>query len=472
MPRERLSLNALVAWMRFNNATFTNVEVQEVQQKGHGLITKATATSIRHSPLVSIPRDLVLDANAVEEYAKENRNFRALLDACGHKSPRHDVLLFLLVQLAVSSRPTEHITSSNPWTEYIKFLEDYVPLPTLWPEEDRLLLRGTSLEPALNAKMMALTREFDDIRGRSSDIEFWNSVLWEGNPVHLTDWYLVDAWYRSRVLELPRSGPSLVPCLDMANHSTTANAYYEETSEGEVVLLLRPESEVDKEEEITISYGSDKPAAEMLFSYGFLDPSPAARSLILPLGPMPDDPLGKAKVHIFTGPPSVQIKEVDNRVEWTSPFAYISCLNEEDGLNFKLLQDINGDTELRMFWQDEDVTGQEDAFETLVSGHELCDVFRLRVNMLVSQRIQEQLERLHETADTAVEQENQKSNAANAQELRRIEKDVLERTLSSLEHQRNELFARDSVTAFLASMGASAESQDAVNDEAADDDFS
>lgn len=284
--------------------------------------------------------------------------------------------------------------------------------------------------------MLALAREFDEIRDKSSEIEFWYSALWENHSVRLTDWFLVDAWYRSRVLELPRSGTSLVPCLDMANHSSQANAYYEETPQGDVVLLLRPEAKFESEEEITISYGAEKPAAEMLFSYGFLDPSAsAAHSLTLPLSPLPGDPLGKAKVHIFTGVPSVLIRKVDDKVEWASPFAYISCLNEEDGLHFKLLQSADGDTELRMFWQEEDVTGKDESFEALVSGHELCHVFGLRVNMVISQRIQEQLERLHETPDIPEGPSSPNPHAVSAQELRRIERDLLEQALSTLEDQ-------------------------------------
>lgn len=62
------------------------------------------------------------------------------------QSPRHDIMLFLLVQLVLSSNPPDHVALSNPWTEYVKFLDDHVPVPTLWPEDQRLLLQGTSLE--------------------------------------------------------------------------------------------------------------------------------------------------------------------------------------------------------------------------------------------------------------------------------------------------------------------------------------
>jgi hypothetical protein len=57
------------------------------------------------------------------------------------------MLLFLLMQLTMTS-PDTHFTVgvSNPWTEYVKFLPSKVPLPTMWSEEQRKLLAGTSLE--------------------------------------------------------------------------------------------------------------------------------------------------------------------------------------------------------------------------------------------------------------------------------------------------------------------------------------
>lgn len=71
--------------MGFNNAMLTNVGIQPIQQKGNGLVTRASSSVIGQSALITVPHDLVLNAEAVEEYAKEDKNFRTLLDACGHK---------------------------------------------------------------------------------------------------------------------------------------------------------------------------------------------------------------------------------------------------------------------------------------------------------------------------------------------------------------------------------------------------
>lgn len=85
MPRQRLPLEALSAWTDFNNVKLNSIDIQPLQQKGNGLVTRATSADTGQSALITVPRDLILNADAVEEYAKEDRNFRALLDHCGRK---------------------------------------------------------------------------------------------------------------------------------------------------------------------------------------------------------------------------------------------------------------------------------------------------------------------------------------------------------------------------------------------------
>lgn len=86
MSRPRLPLDSLPVWTSFNNGILSKVvEVRSVPDKGSGLIAKNDSAVIGDAPLISIPRSLVLNSEAVEEYAKEDRSFRQLLDACGHK---------------------------------------------------------------------------------------------------------------------------------------------------------------------------------------------------------------------------------------------------------------------------------------------------------------------------------------------------------------------------------------------------
>ena len=285
----------------------------------------------------------------------------------------------------------------------------------------------------------------------------------------------------------------MVPCIDMVNHSATPNAYYEELSSAvsiasdKVVLLLRPGQRVAASDEITISYSGsgesgssdDKPASEMLFSYGFVDPTSARRSLVLPFRPFPDDPLAKAKLHVSGGP--AQRLEVEllgdasddededtsgaSKVRWTCPFAYLMCVNEEDGLDFRLQQETDGSTQLRMFWQDVDVTESAQDFPSLLGTHQLAPVFHLRVVTVLQEAIEAQLERMQsagaDQADTDDdEEENDDDEMGDGQEeediengdvrsavatqaaiLRDIESRVLSSALESLEAEVRLFFA-------------------------------
>ena len=292
----------------------------------------------------------------------------------------------------------------------------------------------------MTSKLLALTHEFDTMREKSSTIECWDVLLWDSGAAHLTDWYLVDAWYRSRVLELPRSGESMVPCVDMVNHSNEANAYYDENAKQEAVLLLRPGCVVSAGDEITISYGESKSAAEMLFSYGFIDPKSATEAMTLPLDAMEDDPLARAKLHIFSDQPTVQLRRVDGQVQWESPFAYLMCVNEEDGLEFRVLQGTDGSRQLKMFWQEDDVTNSAKAFETLIEKHPLRQILKLRAVTVVGERLADQLEQLRSSQPL-----DSISNAAiapirpgcleSALLLRELEATILENALEALDHR-------------------------------------
>lgn len=71
--------------MGFHNAGFFSVEVKPIHNKGNSLVAQADSANIGQSPMIRVPHDLVLNEETVEQYAKQDRNFRALLDACGHK---------------------------------------------------------------------------------------------------------------------------------------------------------------------------------------------------------------------------------------------------------------------------------------------------------------------------------------------------------------------------------------------------
>jgi hypothetical protein len=56
-------------------------------------------------------------------------------------------MLLLLMQITTASEGPESGNGiCGPWTEYVRLLPRDVPLPTMWKDEERELLAGTSLE--------------------------------------------------------------------------------------------------------------------------------------------------------------------------------------------------------------------------------------------------------------------------------------------------------------------------------------
>ncbi|KAI0024234.1 hypothetical protein F4780DRAFT_768886 [Xylariomycetidae sp. FL0641] len=459
MRQAHFPLSSLPAWCALNGVTVADVKVGDVPGRGLGLMAERDLvndpTIGNNRPLLTIPRELVLSAEGVEEYARENKDFRQLLDAAGRRSSRCDILLFLLMQLVLSSPDyTGKQGPTTPWTQYFSVLPTDIPVPTTWTEAELSYLRGTSLEAAVSAKLTALTKEFDDLKVRVAELPFWNELLCIDEAVTIRDWVWLDALYRSRSLELPRSGESMVPCLDMANHSGGATAYYDETTTNEITLLLHENCKVAQGSEITINYGQNKPAAEMLFTYGFVDAESPARGMVLPLEPMADDPLAKAKLLAFGRPPLLEIKDTGSiSPEWHAPFVYLACLNEEDGLDFKVLQETDGSRHLTMFWQEVDITEEPKRILDLIREHELHPIFHLRAVTIVLDTVEQQLLLLSADLPTNREVSGERPGILQAASyLRTAESELLRRTRQSLNDQRDQLLADDTVVKYLGSM--------------------
>jgi len=138
---------------------------------------------------------------------------------------------------------------------YLKFLPLEL-LPTFWTDEERALLTGTSLAPAIEAKLKSLQREYDMIRSATESIPWCQKVWWDDDGLlSIDDWMQVDAMYRSRALEFPGIGDSMVPVVDMANHASgnATGALYEADDMGNALLLLRGGKTLTKGEEVTIT---------------------------------------------------------------------------------------------------------------------------------------------------------------------------------------------------------------------------
>jgi hypothetical protein len=131
-------------------------------------------------------------------------------------------------------------------------------LPTFWLDTEKGLLTGTSLQPAVEAKLKSLHKEYENFQSATEQIPWCQKHWWdeEDGLLSFDDWMQVDAMYRSRALEFPGIGDSMVPCIDMANHAANeaTAALYETDGRGNGVLLLRDGVNLNEGDEITITY--------------------------------------------------------------------------------------------------------------------------------------------------------------------------------------------------------------------------
>ncbi|KAB8290254.1 hypothetical protein EYC80_011120 [Monilinia laxa] len=512
-----LSLSSLPGWARLNGIEFFDTAISS-SDHGNGIVTTRVLSSVDTfdlPTLLEVPKDLILDREFLLEIEKIDPQYKQLRElitiarnntiqctVCHEKEvvcfgyemnglgtgtgKCHQCVLSGLscVRSSIASQSEKDITAgvNNPWSEYVKFLPKMVPVPTMWNEQEIDILAGTSLEHVIQAKMSTLTREFEDLREKTIGIPWCHSCWWglSGSflSLELSDWIRLDAWYRSRCLELPNVGEVMIPCLDMANHSSTSNAYWEQTSNGDVSLILKLNLHLGQGSEITINYGDSKSDAENLFQYGFIDANTNTTSVVLTLEPRNMDPLRLAKLAAFRKPPFIHIYgHEDGQISWQGPFLYFICLNEDDGLEFKTLQEVDGEhNSLRVFWQGMDVTNFTDEFERLISGHQLEDVFKLRVATLLLGRIQRQLERLHHNRralDNSLDVAGISTQTRHhAVKLREIEIDVLEVAYSTVNDEKLKLQESESVCQYLRLAQSSAEETPDVQETNEEDDFS
>lgn len=311
------------------------------------------------------------------------------------QTARGAILIFLLLQLTHNATSSfGNVGVSNPFAQYVKFLP-FEPLPTFWSDAERALLAGTSLEAALDAKIKSLDREFTLFRKATSSISWCQEHWWstETGQLSFDDWKRIDAMYRSRALDLPGTGHAMVPCIDMANHASAGKtlATYDTDNDGNAILALYGGKSIRAGEEVTITYGDEKGACEMLFSYGFIeDAMESTRELYLDLEIPEDDPLKLAKKSVSKSAPGFRIFTHGDSISWEGPFIWLLCVNEEDGLQFRLLQTNDNERELQVFWDDVEIKDVS-KLDLLLKTLPLWDVFSLRVVTVLQDRVEAQL---------------------------------------------------------------------------------
>ncbi|KAE8391022.1 hypothetical protein ETB97_001587 [Aspergillus alliaceus] len=483
MKREYLPIETLPSWTRLNGVSvdgvsFCKLRTDDGIDKGCAIVATAEMSNKSSDiegagleTLLRVPSDMILSHRLVEDHAKSDRYLREVLEAVGDfgRTARGAILIFLILQITYSSPDfvDEHrrIGLSNPWTEYIQYLPSSIALPTFYTAEERELLRGTSLKLAVDAKIASLEQEFEYLQQSTEHISWCQRHWWDGDTGKFTidDWKYVDAMYRSRMVDLPGSGHAIVPCIDMANHAPedTVKALYEQDAEGYAVLQLRAGCTLQPDEEVTITYGDDKPASEMIFSYGFLEKErQSAKQMLLDLDIPDDDPLIMAKKRFCKAPSGIRLFDVPTTetgsTSWDSPFVWWLCVNQEDGLGFEVLQTTDGGRELKVSWKGEEIKEPSDLKTRLVSDP-LWDIFQLRAVVTVLDRLESQFLLLRETQIMIGEVSQNEDMLAlfrpevfsTINSLRELEGRLLEKGIEDLVQQRQDLMTSEAVAAYL-----------------------
>lgn len=342
-----------------------------------------------------------------------------------------------------ASSKLDKIGITNPFSHYLKFIPLDIPLPTFWTAAERALLVGTTLETAIEAKAKSLDREFKMLQKATASISWCGRHWWNVDTGHLSidDWTRMDAIYRSRSLDMLGAGHAIVPCIDMANHASRddTTASYDVDPDGNAILVLRHGKSCESGEEIAITYGETKSACEMLFSYGFIEASmPNAQGLYLDLEIPDDDPLKIPKMAVFNASPGFRIFTRNNFISWEGSFVWLLCVNEEDGLEFRLLQMNDGKRELQVFWHDTEIKDISN-LDLLLKEENLWDVFNLRAIIIFQERIKAQLALFEKSgsqiSEELSENEINSDTRRNALRLRDLEQKLMQQAYEFFEQQ-------------------------------------
>jgi hypothetical protein len=188
------------------------------------------------------------------------------------------------------------------------------------------------------------------------------------------------------------------------------------------------------------SYGDEKGACEMLFSYGFLEDSmDSARAVFLDLGVQEDDPLGIPKMSVCTCAPGFRVFDKGGMTQWESDFVWLAVVNEEDGFAFNFAQTNDGQQELRALWKDHELRGTGELGK-LLKEDDLYKIFRLRAVALIQNRVEQQLQLLYEQEGEEERQDQHQGLVRDApkrltSKLRRLELELLEKSYGALEDE-------------------------------------
>jgi hypothetical protein len=182
-------------------------------------------------------------------------------------------------------------------------------------------------------------------------------------------------------------------------------------------------------------YGDDKGACENIFSYGFLEHAvTSAKVMFLDLDIPDDDPLRPAKVFVSTAAPGFRLFDKDDSIDWESEFIWLVVINEEDGLDFRIRQTVDGKREIQAFWKEQELDETSKLREYL-QGDAAWDVYQLRATVLLQSRVEAQMETIQAMQGLTQELTVRDVPWRLSERLRNLELEMLERAALALDSQ-------------------------------------
>lgn len=176
----------------------------------------------------------------------------------------------------------------------------------------------------------------------------------------------------------------------------------------------------------------------MIFSYGFLEEDVKnARDILLGLDIPDDDPLKPAKKAISTSAPGVRLVDsTKGGLHWKSDYIWLICVNEEDGLDFRIAQTVDGGRELQALFRDKPLNDTS-TLQSLLEESDMWEVYHLRAVSIIQDRVGEQLQTLMDTESSAqIDDAHDRGFPRQlALRLRKLETDMLERFYDFLENE-------------------------------------
>ncbi|EME48806.1 hypothetical protein DOTSEDRAFT_67754 [Dothistroma septosporum NZE10] len=360
-------------------------------------------------------------------------------------------------------------------------------LSTFWSPSELQLLVGTTLAPAVTSKLKSLQREYNQLCASAARTRWYRFVQ---EHIALDDWMQVDAMFRSRALDF--YGSCMIPGMDLASHAAgdKTNAFYDRADD-KYYLWLSEDKNLSAGQEVNISYGDEKGACEMLFSYGFLDDEMAtAGTVFLSLSISNDDVAKTAKMKIAGCAPGFKIIDIpvdkgsESAVEageahstpandqessfsgvgWKGSFVWLCCVNHDDGLRFELVNTVDGHEELRATFNGQELHGA-DELPCLLAQTYMWPVYRLRAVVVLQQRVFDQLQVLYctqeeiETVSHGDASDIRETPYQQAMQLRRLEFGLLEKAYEEFERQKLRLAESAVVQQYLTSITADQSAQ-------------